>query len=651
MEKDLKCKICGIENRNQSILMRHLKKNHPEFDSYEHYIINFYFNNEHPKCKCGCGNKMKFESFNPNFYNDYCTNHFPRKPHTDETKKQIKETYIKTMTDRYGVDNPMKLQVFIDKIGDTKELRHGTRNYNNPEKLSETKFNRTAEEVAATNEKLISTNMERFGAKTFTSTSAGKLQVRKTKLEKYGDENYVNVEKIKQTKLEKYGYDCEFTHQPFRTKHNLNNTKIQNKIADALNSNPHSFMGYNFDIKFQNFLIEVDGSAYHLSTMNDLTLTKMGSAINDFRKTNLCKDSKFELLRIRPEIFQKSKLDITFENIWENAYEQDYSFDNNTKFLTKEYLKKYIEKKGKDNLKKYWRVLLRFIRQFQPEFPLIQSHEIISNISTSIKNYDIDAILADRTFNNNSSLIGVSHLKSMFKSYWKSSFKDSKSPIDAWQDDKIMEKVIKYRIGLNNSGEIFDFSIHQMIRGLSATRHTISFFKPVLAAAIYKHFIGDKENPTVFDPCCGFGGRLLGFKSLYPDGIYIGCEPNIETFNELVELSKNFTNVHLFNCKLEDFNLSLLPDIIDLTFTSIPYYDLETYSNPVEYSNFEHWKETFIQKLKSLPNLLVNIPVDLRDCFDQDCEEYFISSNTSHFNKLQNKKFEYLLDFKNKSQK
>jgi len=54
-------------------------------------------------------------------------------------------------------------------------------------------------------------------------------------------------------------------------------------------------------------------------------------------------------------------------------------------------------------------------------------------------------------------------------------------------------------------------------------------------------------------------------------------------------------------------------------------------------------KNTFIEKLKQLPNLLVNVPTDLRYLFDSDAIEYLISTNTSHFNKSQTQKFEFLL--------
>ena len=149
-----------------------------------------------------------------------------------------------------------------------------------------------------------------------------------------------------------------------------------------------------------------------------------------------------------------------------------------------------------------------------------------------------------------------------------------------------MKKIINYRIGINKSNEIFDFSLHQLIRGLSANRYTISFYKPVLAAKIYKTFLNNNINPIVLDPCAGFGGRMLGFKSLYPNGTYIGIEPREKTFNELKKLAKNFNNVELFNCKIEDFKDKY--NNYDLVFTSIPYFDLENYDSETYYDDIDH---------------------------------------------------------------
>ncbi len=641
----LDCKICNLDFEDQPTLIRHIKKNHKQFINYEMYVIEYFYNGVRPTCKCGCGTEMKFESHNnPVFYADYTKNHWPHKKHSKETKIKIKETLKQTMLDLYGVDNPMKLQKFIDKIALTKLDKYNDASYNNPEKTKNTNLERHGVEFPQQNpeikEKSKQTNLSKFNAPSFTATSEGKQQVKKTKLDRYGDENYVNVEKIKQTKLELYGYECEFNNRDWRNKHNLGDSKIQLKICNNLGITKFEFGGYEFDGKFFNFIIEVDGSVYHAKTMTNLNIIQLNSIQNNYKKTKLISNSGFELLRIVAEDFKKND-NITFEDIWLKAYVQDYDFTYTTKFVTKEYLLK-LKSETKE---KYWRIFLRFIRLFQNKFPEIETNESLPTIMSKISEYKFKQI-ENNTFNNNTINLGTSYLKSKFKSYWKSSYKNVKSPIDAWNDDKIMERIIKYRIGLNKNNEMFDFSLHQLVRGLSALRHTVSFFKPILAATIYKHFIGGKSNPIVFDPCCGFGGRLLGFKSLYPQGTYIGCEPNSETFNELIELSQNFTNVFLYNCKIEDFDLSLLPENLDLTFTSIPYYDLETYSNPVEYKDFEEWNNTFLTKIKKCPKLIVNIPNSLRNCFDLDVKEYIIQSNTSHFNKKENKKNEFLLDLR-----
>jgi len=145
-----------------------------------------------------------------------------------------------------------------------------------------------------------------------------------------------------------------------------------------------------------------------------------------------------------------------------------------------------------------------------------------------------------------------------------------------------MYNIIKYRIGINKNNETFDFSLKNLVYGLSVNRYTVSFFKPLLAAAVYKYFLKDHKKPIVLDLCAGFGGRLLGFKSIYPNGTYIGLEPNKKRFDELEVLASNFNNVKIYNIKAEDFKIC---NNYNLVFTSIPYYDLENYE--LEYNSFE----------------------------------------------------------------
>jgi len=374
----------------------------------------------------------------------------------------------------------------------------------------------------------------------------------------------------------------------------------------------------DFYLPDYDLLVEIDGEYWHPIKCEFLNSQLIDSAIYQFRKKSLS-----NLIRIRENDIPKIKQisDLTVYN-----FNYDFKVEYNQIVIHKQYLEQYTGNKQKMTSRLY-----KFIESYCPEFPTVTTHENIESLQEKIKLYDYTKIFDGNTFRNNCSLLGVSYLKANFKSYWKSSYKGSLSPIKAWESERIMRTMINFRIGNNRRRETFNFSLHQLVRGLSALRLTVSFFKPILAASIYKHFIGDHDNPTVFDPCCGFGGRMLGFKSLYPNGTYIGCEPNVETFNELQELSKNFTNVQIYNCKIEDFDVSLLPDNLDLTFTSIPYFDLETYSNPVEYESFDEWQKTFLDKIKSLPNLVLNIPNSLLEYFPTRILEYDLLNNSSHF--------------------
>lgn len=386
----------------------------------------------------------------------------------------------------------------------------------------------------------------------------------------------------------------------------------------------------DFYLPDYNLFVEIDGEYWHPVKCEFLNIQLLESAIYQFQKKDIS-----NLVRIRENDIQYIK---SIDDLYKFNFKYNFDIEYNQIIIHKNIFSQFD-----GNLDRLVSRLYKFISLYQPTFPKIKTHENLNDVITKIRNYDYSSIFVNNSFKNNCSLLGGSYLKSKFNSYWASSFKGSKNAIEAWKDKNIMSKVIKYRIGGNNSHETFNFSLHQLVRGLSALRHTVSFFKPILAATIYKHFIGEKLNPVVFDPCCGFGGRLLGFKSLYPEGTYIGCEPNIETFNELMELSQNFTNVFLYNCKIEDFDLSLLPENLDLTFTSIPYYDLETYSNPVEYTDFEEWNNTFLTKIKKCPKLIVNIPESLQIYFENYQEEYNLINNTSHFNKTSKYKFEKIL--------
>lgn len=340
--------------------------------------------------------------------------------------------------------------------------------------------------------------------------------------------------------------------------------------------------------------------------------------------------------------------DLTFETIEFLAYDNDNVIKNKllykTPILTKEYLIDYKNKFGKEKMKEYIPSLVQFLRLYHPEFPYPPLEEYLSSIKSKIKSYDFASVYWDeKSFKNASSTVGNNYLKHLFKEYWQCNYQNNLSPVECWKDDRELGRIIAWRIGINNSDETYEFSPRLIIRGISAARQSISFFKPLVAAAVYKHYnVDNKENLTVFDPCAGFGGRMLGFKSLYPAGKYIALEPNKHTFKNLEILGSELGGCELYKTTLEAFDKQIE---YDFAFTSIPYFDMEKYEGEeTYYEDFEDWRNTFINKLLTCPRLIVNMSMDLCEKLGlNDCIDTYLVSPPSHFAKTREPKKEVII--------
>ena len=189
------------------------------------------------------------------------------------------------------------------------------------------------------------------------------------------------------------------------------------------------------------------------------------------------------------------------------------------------------------------------------------------------------------------SRVGVKLMRTHFTAYWKT----QGGALETCQDWEKLKQVIAYRIGLNKYDEVWDFTREALFRGLISGRKVPSLFKPVPAAAIYREWIGDNPRPVVWDPSGGFGGRMLGFYAVYPEGRYIANEPARLTAAELRtllpgrgEIIENGSEVEGPTCP------------VDMVFTSPPYFDKERYFDepgqcwrgyPVE----AEWVERYLQ--------------------------------------------------------
>lgn len=218
--------------------------------------------------------------------------------------------------------------------------------------------------------------------------------------------------------------------------------------------------------------------------------------------------------------------------------------------------------------------------------------ESLREVLFLLRNVRKDVLKEDNVLSSGrDALPGSTWLKAFSRSYWNV----DKGPVNMFKDDRAFERVLRYRLGLNNSklytykldGEVvhtketFEINLKNVRKGFIVQRAAVSWFKPAHALTIYRHFLGDKIAPVVFDPSVGFSARLLGFAAAYPHGTYVGVDPasmmqrDAACLVEMLKNSGNSTIVDLNTCGSETY----VPKerSIDLVFTSPPYFDTEKY--------------------------------------------------------------------------
>ena len=115
-----------------------------------------------------------------------------------------------TMMKRYGVNHPSKLLDFKNKVKLTKLERYGNENYVNIEKGKETKLMKYGNENYNNREKFINTNIDLYGVKYPIQSEYFKRKQKNTFLEKFGGiglQSSQLKEKIYNTNLLKYGFE------------------------------------------------------------------------------------------------------------------------------------------------------------------------------------------------------------------------------------------------------------------------------------------------------------------------------------------------------------------------------------------------------------------------------------------------------------
>lgn len=175
------------------------------------------------------------------------------------------------------------------------------------------------------------------------------------------------------------------------------------------------------------------------------------------------------------------------------------------------------------------------------------------------------------------------------KNFFDIQTRNGKSFVDMWNDPVVMDRVRIW--GLEKMSALYLSWIRRAVY-MASGMHNPSFYRPHIAKQII--FSTNKINGTLFDPCAGWGGRMLGTVAAH--WRYVGCEPNTTTYNNLLEIVDFLgikDSVTLYNMPYENLDLTNLCEV-DIILTSPPYFDLERYDNKdsqsyIKYSTYEDW--------------------------------------------------------------
>lgn len=187
----------------------------------------------------------------------------------------------------------------------------------------------------------------------------------------------------------------------------------------------------------------------------------------------------------------------------------------------------------------------------------------------------------------------------------------SKSCLDVFNNDELLKKVLRNRMGYNTSKEdgkdrpyVFSMSNGMLLQGFrsSGLAYSVSTFKPAIAKFLYEEH---SKNKRIFDYSSGWGARVLGAMSLKENlNRYIGIDPfTSNSVNEMIKFFGYENKANVINACSEQWeeyvsNISSEEqNTFDLAMSSPPYFNLETYGGEnqsiLKHNTYEEWLKNY----------------------------------------------------------
>jgi hypothetical protein len=222
---------------------------------------------------------------------------------------------------------------------------------------------------------------------------------------------------------------------------------------------------------------------------------------------------------------------------------------------------------------------------------------------------------------------------SYFPHAWEVRCGDMLTPMEVFNDDAMLMKVLDKRAYHGSVSSLTDSEVRKGLKSVTGAQG-VSNFRATAAWAVYERYC--PENATVYDPSMGWGGRLLGAVCCLKVSKYVGCDPSTKTFDGLRQMGAGLKRmmpnrdlqVEMHMLGSEVFRPA--PASVDLCFTSPPYFSddgvIENYADEatqshIRFPDYESWLRGFMGQtirncyaaLKPDGILALNVSDDLAD--------------------------------------
>lgn len=193
---------------------------------------------------------------------------------------------------------------------------------------------------------------------------------------------------------------------------------------------------------------------------------------------------------------------------------------------------------------------------------------------------------------------GLKICQHYFPNFWEIRDCRGRSFADAWNDYDTMDKVRLW--GLKGMSNLWLSWIRRAVYMATGLPNS-TMYRPHFAKQIIE--MTGKRAGTLFDPCAGWAGRLLGTAAAGWN--YVGCEPCNDTYEglcgvrALLQRHGVLSNILIHNDPAE----VVLPDLrsrkFDVVLTSPPYFNLEVYDSDEgqsynKFTSYEQWRDNWL---------------------------------------------------------